>query len=59
VADDAVYLTMSLRNVGSGIAVLHGWRVELSRDVAQAPCPPLDAFRLTRDLYVAAADVAF
>src|SRR6266851_1341807 len=25
VTDDAVYLTMSVRNVGSGIAVLHGW----------------------------------
>ena len=28
VTDDAVYLTMSLRNAGSGIAVLHGWRLE-------------------------------
>src|ERR1700681_89235 len=25
VTDDAVYLVISLRNVGSGIAVLHGW----------------------------------
>jgi hypothetical protein len=60
VTDAAVYLTMSLRNVGSGIAVLHGWRVELSRDLAQGGHPPLDSFRrLTRDLYVAAGDVAF
>src|SRR5438552_5438363 len=24
--DEAVYLALSVRNVGSGIAVLHGWR---------------------------------
>jgi hypothetical protein len=26
--DGVIYLAISLRNVGSGIAVLHGWRVE-------------------------------
>ena len=60
VTDDAVYLTMSLRNVGSGIAVLHGWRAELARDLGGAGPPALDSFRrLTRDLYIAAGDVAF
>lgn len=59
VTDSAIYLTMSVRNVGRGIAVLHGWRVDLSPDLA-TPRPPLDAFRrLTRDLYIAAGDVAF
>ncbi len=60
VTDEAIYLTMSVRNVGNGIAVLHGWRVELSPDVAQVDHPPVEGFRrLTRDLYVAAGDVAF
>jgi hypothetical protein len=60
VADSAIYLTMSVRNVGSGIAVLHGWRVEPSGDLGQASRPELDGFRrLTRDLYIAAGDVAF
>ena len=60
VAESAIYLTMSVRNMGSGIAVLHGWRVELSRELAQAGRPSLDGFhRLTRDLYIAAGDVAF
>ncbi len=61
VTDEAIYLTMSVRNVGNGIAVLHGWRAELSLDVATQPArPPLEVFRrLTRDLYVAAGDVAF
>jgi hypothetical protein len=58
--DGVIYLTMSLRNVGNGIAVLHGWRVELSRNLGQPERPPLEAFRrLTRDLYVAAGEVAF
>ncbi len=63
VTDDAIYLTMSLRNVGYGIAVLHGWRVEPAREareLGRSDRPPLDAFRrLSRDLYVAAGDVAF
>jgi hypothetical protein len=63
VADDAIYLTMSVRNVGSGIAVLHGWRVEPERQLerlAQLDRPPLESFRrLSRDLYIAAGDVGF
>ena len=58
--DDALYLTMSLRNAGTGIAVLHGWRVELSEDLAQAEIPSLESFhRLTRDLYLASGDTGF
>jgi hypothetical protein len=60
VTDGAIYLTMSVRNVGNGIAVLDGWRVELSSDIAHSELPPLDTFRrLTRDIYVASGDVAF
>ena len=63
VTDDAIYLTMSVRNVGSGIAVLHGWRVEPERQLdllAQLDRPPLESFRrLSRDLYIAAGDVGF
>jgi hypothetical protein len=57
---EALYLTMSLRNAGSGIAVLHGWRVDLSDDLARADRPSLDGFhRLTRDLYLAGGDIGF
>ena len=63
VTDGAIYLTMSLRNVGTGIAVLHGWRYEPARDPAQlgaARRPAAESFRrTTRDIYVAAGDVAF
>ena len=63
VTDDVVYLAMSLRNVGTGLAVLHGWEIELGLAVAGGASvdhPPLDSFRrLTRDLYVPAGDVFF
>jgi hypothetical protein len=58
--DGMVYLAISLRNVGSGIAVCQGWSVRMG---AQTPADltvhtPLDEFRLqSRDLYVAAGDV--
>lgn len=58
---DVVYLALSLRNVGSGLGVLHGWVV--SRYVLSNRNPEhaaLDRFRrLTRDLYVPAGEVFF
>jgi len=31
-ADDNLYMAIALRNGGSGLAVIHGWRVQLERD---------------------------
>jgi hypothetical protein len=60
VTDAAIYLSMSVRNVGNGIAILHGWRIEFSRQLTDMERPSVDDFhRLTRDLYVAVGDVAF
>lgn len=57
---EAIYLTMSIRNVGTGIAVLHGWRIELREAPQFFERPDVESFRrLTRDLYVAAGDVSF
>lgn len=59
VTDQAVYLGISLRNAGSGIAVLHGWNV-INGEVRQPDHRPLEEFtRLTRDLYVAAGDLGY
>ena len=60
---DADYFVISVRNVGTGIAVLHGWRLDpelvLERGAHVEP-PPLEEFTtLTRDLYVAPGDVGF
>jgi hypothetical protein len=58
--DEAVYLTLALRNVGTGIAVLHGWRFYAEARRREDPRGELDRFRrLTRDLYVPAGDVGF
>jgi hypothetical protein len=59
VGDDAVYLAISLRNVGNGLAVLHGWRFTPQR-LSNGDRPPLaDFHRLTRDLYVQAGEYGY
>jgi hypothetical protein len=59
--DDAVYLAFAVRNVGSGIAVLQGWRPAIGRLIGgdQHPPDPSEFRRLTRDLYIAAGDLGF
>ena len=43
-----------VRNMGSGIAVLHGWYLTSIRRAAASSTSPLEDFhRLTRDLYIA------
>lgn len=59
-SDDNVYLALSLRNVGSGIAVCQGWAVRAGMLTSRA-APihvPEEEFRIqTRDLYIAAGDI--
>jgi hypothetical protein len=57
ISDDTVYLLMSVRNAGAGVAVLHGWHLPPD---ARAPLSRLEEFhRLTRDIYVPANDAGF
>ncbi|MDP9118620.1 MAG: hypothetical protein M3O28_15410 [Actinomycetota bacterium] len=60
VTDEAIYLAISLRNVGQGMAILHGWNLD-RLDLGQVPAPhePEQFRRLTRDLYVAPGDTGF
>jgi len=59
VSVEAIYLVISLRNAGAGIAVLHGWFFHPDR-LAGRERPSLKDFRLlTRDLYVPAGDIGF
>jgi hypothetical protein len=59
--DDRVYLALPLRNIGLGIAVLHGWIVRVGNIQSSDEQPPdLGEFRRQiRDLYVPAGDTGF
>jgi hypothetical protein len=58
--DDNIYLAMSLRNAGSGIAVIQGWHLGLDELTADHPHAEPDEFRpQMRDLYVPGDGIAF
>jgi hypothetical protein len=57
--DDVIYLAMSMRNVGNGMAVLHGWHFYEERPNIEEHAA-LDAFRPhTRDLYLPVNEPGF
>jgi hypothetical protein len=54
VENGIIYLAMGLRNVGSGIALLHGWHVGPDQAFSREdPVPPDEFRRLSIDLYIA------
>jgi hypothetical protein len=58
--DEAVYFAIAVRNVGTGIAVLHGWFFHAGLETGPIDHPPIDQFRrLTRDLYIAPGEIGF
>jgi hypothetical protein len=59
-AGERIYLALPLRNVGPGLAVIHGWQV--SADDLRTADPPTaadDFRRQQRDLYIPAGDTSF
>lgn len=54
-----LYLAMSLRNVGSGLAVLHGWALVTDWTAASGHLDPAQFRPQSRDLYVPAGDMSF
>ena len=59
VEEGVIYLVMSLRNVGRGIGVVHGWRFYPGWD-ADRPGPDMDEFhRQNRDIYLPPGDLGF
>lgn len=59
VAEGNVYMAIALRNGGSGLAVLHGWRAE-PRELTDNRAPALEEFRRQqRDLYIPAGYSGF
>ena len=60
VTDNNVYLAMSLRNVGTGIAVLDRWDIYPERLFGDSSPRGIEHFRrLTRDIYIAPGDIGF
>jgi hypothetical protein len=60
IIDSSVYVVLSLRNVGSGIAVLHGGTVYPVRRQGNLNQPEPDTFRmLSRDIYIPPGDIGF
>jgi len=58
--DTVIYLAIAVRNVGSGIAVLHGWRFVADVTEGLLEHAPVEDFRrLTRDLYIAPSEAGF
>ena len=58
--DDAIYLAIALKNVGSGLAVLDRWDFRPERQVRDPEHGDPENFRrLTRDLYVPAGALGF
>lgn len=60
IVDGNVYLAMSVRNAGSGIAVLHGWHLRLESLLTEHAHAERDEFRpQQRDLYIPGGDIGF
>jgi len=59
-ADGVIYLAMGLRNVGAGIALLHGWYPMPEKAFSDDPPADAEAFRrLTIDLYIPAGGTGY
>jgi hypothetical protein len=60
IADGRLYFAFNIRNVGSGLAVLHGWQIRPRRPSASDDHGDPAEFRtLQRDLYVAPGDTGY
>jgi hypothetical protein len=57
--DSTIYVAMSLRNVGSGLAVLRGWHVLLAEDLMEPHIDPEQFRPQRRDIYVPPSDRGF
>ena len=51
--DGNYYFAIALRNVGPGLAILHGWHITLDPTQGQPDCSEAAYRRLNRDLYIA------
>jgi hypothetical protein len=57
--DEKLYLAIALRNGGSGLAVIHGWRAEVGERTTSTQPDPAAFRRQARDLYIPAGETGF
>jgi hypothetical protein len=58
-ADSAVYLALSIRNIGTGVGLLHGWHLDVGTQFERVH-PALEQFTTQAlDIYVAPGDTGF
>jgi hypothetical protein len=59
VSGDAIYMALAARNVGTGLAVLHGWYVQDGLPTSRSH-PPVEEFTSQiRDIYLPPGDIGF
>ena len=59
VGADAIYMALAARNVGTGLAVLHGWYVQDGLPTSRSH-PPVEEFTSQiRDIYLPPGDIGF
>lgn len=56
---NVVYLAISVRNAGRGVAVMHGWRFQAGTEVDPPRPDPADFRHQGRDIMIAPDDVGF
>jgi hypothetical protein len=60
IVDGNMYMVVSLRNVGTGLAVPIGWSIMDGAQTVEVPHADPESFRMqSRDLYIAAGDMGF
>jgi hypothetical protein len=61
VTDNVIYLAIALRNIGRGMAVLHGWSAggAATSNIRPDHAPVEEFRRLTRDLYIPPGDLGY
>src|SRR5215475_1483814 len=55
--EGAIYMAVSVRNVGTGLAVMHGWHVKAGRQTERSHAPLEEFTAQIRDIYVASGDI--
>lgn len=59
VTDNVVYMAASVRNVGTGLAVLHGWHIRPGLRLDPDHLPLEEFTNHLRDIYIASGDLGF